>query len=185
MTPGNLFDVATYVDSDVSIQNDGKTIHFAAGQPSSLLMTFAVGPVIQNTAVKVTIGLRSKSVDSDPLIGITGAGKAINRFYLADTTNYPSNPPCGVHSSEGSDLGTRVPTDTPGYSQVTIVFDPSTQYGTCSTAQVGGYVNVAIFNDLVSPLKGLYFVQVYRDDDADEVYDFYYFIIEASENDLV
>ena len=112
-------------------------------------------------------------MDSDPTIGISD-GTTVNEFYVVDATNYANFPPCrhvnGVHED------TRIPTNTPPYSEVTLTLQPYRRYGTCRTAQNGGYVNAGTFNAQLDITKGLSLVV--RRNDAAEVYDFYYFQVE-------
>ena len=58
------------------------------------------------------------------------------------------------------------------------MFQPFHKYGTCYTAQDGGYVNVGRFNEELDTSKGVSLL-VNRDDDAGETYRYYYFLIET------
>ena len=97
----------------------------------------------------------------------------MNRFYIADTSNYGTHPPCGIE--DGSHEGNRVTTRRVS-PQFTFLFSPFYKYGACSSAQDGGYLNVGTFNKPVDPTNGLSLV-IYRHD-APENYQFHYFLIE-------
>ena len=163
------------MDPQVSINS--KLMHVPAGTANSRFLTVPLaGPseLIMDTVIRVTVGLKPKRVDSDPFIGLSD-GTTVNEFTLVDTTNYRSSSPCYLWN--GSQENTRIPTSTPPYSEVTLTFQPYRRYGTCRTAQNGGHVNAGTFNAQLDITKGLSLV-ARRDDDAGEVYDFYYFHVE-------
>lgn len=82
-----------------------------------------------------------------------------------------------VHSTN---LDTRVPATEPYPGQFTFTFKPFFQYGSCSTAQNGGYINVGKFNAQIDTTKPLSLV-VAQDDNGLNPYTFYYFLIEIQE----
>ena len=91
------------------------------------------------------------SVDRDPQIGITD-GNVANVYQIHDLSYYPGLiSPCGALSA----IGTRktLPTG-PVPDQFTFLFKPAERFGACSTAQNGGYINVATFNNQI-PSKQL------------------------------
>ena len=97
----------------------------------------------------------------------------MNRFYIRDSGNYINSSPCGL--LEGSHENNLVTTRRVS-PQFTFLFSPFYKYGACSSAQDGGYLNVGTFNKQVDPTNGLSLV-IYRDD-ASEIYQFNYFLIE-------
>ena len=164
------------VDYRVSIINS-RTIHVGAGRANSRFLTVPLtGPseLTMDTVIKVTVGLKPKRVDSDPYIGLSD-GTTVNEFILVDTTNYGFHAPCAHVRGIHEDM--RVPTNTPPYSEVTLTFQPYRRYGICHTVQNGGYTNAGTFNAQLDITKGLSLV-ARRDNDAGEVYDFYYFHVE-------
>ena len=175
MTPNNLRYYASKMDPRVSINS--KLMHVPAGTANSRFLTVPLaGPseLTIDTAIRVTIGLKPKNVDSDPTIGLTD-GNVVNEISLLDKTNYVNYSPCYIR--DGIQENTLIPRNTPSYSEVTLTFQPYRRYGTCRTAQNGGYVNAGTFNAQLDITKGLNLV-ARRDDDAGEVYDFYYFHVE-------
>ena len=178
LAPNNLRFYASMVDPTVSINS--RVIHVGAGTANARFLTVPLaGPseLTMDTVIRITVGLKPKRVDSDPYIGISD-GTTVNEFQIVDTGNYGSFSPCrlinGVHEN------TRVPTSTPPYSEVTLTFMPYRRYGTCRTAQNGGYVNAGTFNAQLDITKGLSLVV--KREHAGEVYDFYYFQVEIMTN---
>ena len=115
-------------------------------------------------------------MDSDPHIGLSD-GTTVNEFILVDANNYGDFSPCSPFPLNATHEKTQVPTSTPPYSEVTLTFQPYRSYGTCRTAQNGGYTNAGTFDAQLDITKGLSLVAS-RDDEAGEVYDFYYFQVE-------
>ena len=97
----------------------------------------------------------------------------MNRFYIVDTGNYGTSPPC--YALEGSHENKLVTTRRVS-SLYTFLFTPFYKYGACSSAQDGGYLNVGTFNKQVDPTTGLS-LEILRTD-ALEQYHFNYFLIE-------
>ena len=126
-----------------------------------------------DTTIRVKIGLIPKNVNSDPQIGLTD-GTTYNEFILADKFDYGRSGPC--YLKHAVQKNTLVPTNTPPFSQVTVTFQPYRKYGTCHTAQNGGYVNVGTFESQLDIYKDLK-LTVARNT-AGETYDFYYFYVE-------
>ena len=126
-----------------------------------------------DTTIRVTIGLIPKNVDSDPRFGLTD-GTAYNEIFLDDKLNYPTAAPCFLDNAVQKN--TLIPANTPPFSEVTLTFQPYRRYGTCHTAQNGGYVNVGTFKSQLDINKDLSLTL--RRHSAAEVYDFYYFYVE-------
>ena len=162
------------VDPKISINN--KLVHVPAGAFNSRFLTVPLagpGDLTIDTAIRVTIGLKPKNTDSDPAFGFTD-GTEVNEIILHDKLNYRNCPPC--YLSNGVQQNTLVPANTPPFTEVTLTFQPYRKYGTCHTAQNGGYVNVGTFNAQLDITKGLSLVA--RRHHATETYDFYYFHVE-------
>ena len=116
LTPNNLRYYASMMGPRVSINS--RIIHVAAGTAYTRFLTVPLaGPseLTTDSVIKITIGLKPKRVDSDPIIGISD-GTTVNEIVLADTGNYGSSPPCRLN---GINENVRVPTNTPPYSEVT------------------------------------------------------------------
>ena len=123
--------------------------------------------------IKVSVAFKLRSGDHDPYIGFTD-GIGVNEFYLRGPSNYASSPPC--HVFNGSHENTRVPTNAPPYSKVTMTFQPYRKYGSCYTAQNGGYENVGTFSTQLDITKGLSLTV--KRDGGTEIYNFFYFHVE-------
>ena len=176
ITPNNVHYLANFIDSSATIES--RSIRFGRGRAiwDKLLQVpiAAAGELDAHTSIRLTVGLTPVNGDSDPSIGISD-GVNVNRFHIVDTSNYGTHPPCYVPATEGSDENNRVTTRRVS-PQFTILFSPFYKYGTCSSAQDGGYLNVATFNKQVDPTNGLSLV-VYRNE-AHENYQFRYFLVE-------
>ena len=174
ITPGNVRYLANFIASSATI--DSQSIRFSAGTANGKLLQVpiaAAGELDAHASIRVTVGLTPVIGDSDPRIGISD-GVNVNRFYILDTGNYGTLPPCGI--DDGSHEGRRVTTRRVS-SQFTFLFSPFYKYGACSSAQDGGYLNVATFNKQVDPTNGLNLV-IYRNN-APEQYKFSYFLVET------
>ena len=172
LTPRNLGYYAQMMDNTISVSN-GRLIHVAAGTPDGRFLTVPLtqfGEQLNNdTIIRVTVGIKPKNVDSDPKIGITD-GHAINEIAIPDSTHHI---PCVLAGGSNHAL----PANIPPPSEVTMNFQPYHRYGSCSTAQNGGYINVGIFPTQLNITKGLSLV-ARRDNERGEVYDFYYFRVQ-------
>ena len=174
ITPGNVRYLADFIASSATI--DSRSIRFGNGTAYEKLLQVpiaAAGELDAHASIRVTVGLTPVIGDSDPRVGISD-GVNVNKFYIADTSNYAAYPPCGIE--DGSDEDRRVTTRRVS-SQFTFLFSPFYKYGACSSAQDGGYLNVATFNKQVDLTNGLSLV-VYRHD-AGEQYKFSYFLVET------
>ena len=178
MTPNNLRFYASMMGPTVSINS--RVIHVGAGTANARFLTVPLtgsSELTMDSVIRVTVGLKPKRVDSDPLIGLSD-GTTVNEFIIHDATNYASLSPCYIVNGVQEDV--RIPRSTPPYSEVTLTFQPYRRYGTCRTAQNGGYVNAGTFNAQLDITKGLSLV--IRRNNAAEVYDFYYFQVEIMTN---
>ena len=97
-------------------------------------------------------------------------------FSLMDTANYADHSPCYVHSEFGSHDNILVPRSTLPSAEYSFLFNPFLGYGSCSTAQIGGYVNTASFSQILDVRRGLTLI-VYSDDDL-ESYSFKNILVE-------
>ena len=175
ITPNNVRYLANFIDSSATIGS--RSIHFSRGTTREKLLQVPIataGELDAHASIRVTVGLTPVIGDSDPFIGISD-GVNLNRFYIADAGNYGHYAPCGLDSNDGSHEGRRVTTRRVS-SQFTFLFSPFYKYGACSSAQDGGYLNVATFNKQVDPTNGLSLV-IHRAD-AGEQYKFRYFLVE-------
>ena len=93
---------------------------------------------------------------------------------IVDITNNPNNPPC-VPLHGASDRTLISYSSVPASFKLT--YTPFYEYGACETAQKGGYLNTATFDNQIDTTKPL-FLRVYREDDAREEIFFHYFTVE-------
>ena len=177
ITPGNVRYLADFIASSATI--DSRSIRFGSGTAFEKLLQVpiaAAGELDAHVSIRVTVGLTPVTGDSDPRVGISD-GVNVNRFIIVDTGNYGSSAPCSIYPvTEGSHEDRRVTTRRVS-SQFTFLFSPFYKYGACSSAQDGGYLNVATFNKQVDPTNGLSLV-IHRAN-APEQYKFSYFLVET------
>lgn len=176
ITPDNVRSLATFLHSSASISD--RIIHFGSGSrlhEELLRVPLAgQGELDPHSTIRVTVGLKPHSppVDSDNEIAITD-GTNSNQLFIHDTNNYPNT---ACYLTDGTHENVRVPSGTPQASQYVLLFEPFHGYGSCSSAQLGGYVNLGHFNKQVDVSKGLSLV-VNRNHAA-ETYNYYYFMVE-------
>ena len=134
------------------------------------------GELDPNTSFRVTVGIRplTPAVDSDPDVGLSD-GVTNNRFRIHDKHNY------GIHSScypiDSSSRDERLTSSsTPQAMQYVMMFEPLHRYGACYTAQESGHVNTGTFINQLDISNGVDLIVIRND--AHEVYDFLYFIVE-------
>ena len=137
----------------------------------------AAGEFNPHATVRITVGLdpttANAGADSDPSVGITD-GVNVNDFFIVDSTNLGAGePPCRPVDGDHEDIGL---TNQLVPGSLTFLFEPFHRYGACSTANDGGYTNVATFNGQLDVSKGISFIL--RRNNAAEIYRFYYFLIE-------
>ena len=174
ITPNNVRYLANFIDSSATI--DSRSIRFSRGTANEKLLQVpiaAAGELDARASIRVTVGLTPVIGDSDPYIGISD-GVNVNKFFILDSGNYGHSAPCGT--LDGSHENNRVTTRRVS-SQFTFLFSPFYKYGACSSAQDGGYLNVATFNKQVDPTNGLSLV-IHRAH-ALEQYKFSYFLVET------
>ena len=174
INPGNIRYLTNVIHSSATINS--RSIRFSTGTAWEKLLQVPIaapGELDAHASIRVTVGLTPvTSSDSNPRIGISD-GVNLNRFFVPDTGNYGTSPPCGI--DEGSHEDNRVTTRRVS-SQFTFLFSPFYKYGACSSAQDGGYLNVGTFNNQVDPTNGLSLL--IQRDDVPEQYQFNYFLIE-------
>ena len=117
----------------------------------------------RHATVRITVALQPSRADHDPQFGLSDGTKQA-MFALMDPSNYVNHSPCYVRS--GSHDNVLVPTSTPPPAEYTLLFNPYLGYGSCSTAQVGGYVNTATFSNILDYSKALNLI-VYSDNDRE------------------
>ena len=140
-----------------------------------------------SATIKITAALDGTmlnqiSVDKDPQIGITD-GNVANVYQIHDINNYPDSShnypdlsPCGALSATGTRK--TLPTG-PVPDLFTFLFKPAERFGACSTAQNGGYINVATFNNQIDLSLGIS-LRI-RMGEADEDIRYYYFLVEITQ----
>jgi len=177
ITPDNVRYLANFIDSSATI--DSRSIRFGSGTAHEKLLEIpiaAAGELDVHISIRITVGFNPPrtGVDYDPWIAIND-GTNVNRFIIVDVSNYGNLAPCYVYPSEGTFVNKLVTTRTVP-PQFTFLFSPFHKYGTCSSSQDGGYLNVGTFNKQVDPTRGLNF-EIYRSNAAEQ-YQFYYVLIE-------
>ena len=131
-----------------------------------------------SVTVKITAALdggmlNQRSVDRDPRISITD-GRVMNEYRIHDINNYPGLAPCLALSASGTP---KTLSTGPVPDQFTFLFKPAERFGACSTAQNGGYVNVATFNNQLDLSLGVSLRL--RMHGAHEEIRYYYFLLEV------
>ena len=96
---------------------------------------------------------------------------------ILDKNNYDSYSPCYIWPASGIHDDTRVSTSTLVPTTTKLTFTPFYKYGSCETAQQGGYINTGRFNAQVDITKPL-FLEMDRKDAAEE-YSFFYILVET------
>jgi len=132
-----------------------------------------------SSAIKITAALDGRMLnersDRDPLIGITN-GRVTYEYVISDTNNYPTVP-CNAQNASGS--AKTLPPTVPVPDQFTFLFKPAERFGACFTAQNGGFVNVATFDDQLDLSLGVSLRL--RMDGAHEDIHYYYFLVEITQ----
>ena len=135
------------------------------------------GELNPHAIIKVTVAFdpdaATSGTDHDPRIGISD-GSYYNQFIILDISSVTTTSPCYPYSYISHE-NNRI-TELKVAGQVTMTFDPFHQFGSCYTAQDGGYVNTAKFNSQMDLTKGLDLV-IHRHS-ASETYRFYYVLVE-------
>ena len=131
------------------------------------------GELPPQTLIRITVGMNPPATDNDPRVGITdGVNRNQFEFIESASSSTAIVNPCIV--LEGFQNGRSGPAGNPIAGGYTVLFDPTHQYGSCTTNN--GYNTDGKFTNRVDPTKGLSLV-VHRDD-AGEHYYFHYFLIE-------
>ena len=181
MTADNIQYHATFIDSDVSIQNQAITVG-AGSSAAEKLLEVPIGQINPHASIIITVGLdntrsNTAQVDSDLVVGISD-GISTNKWVILDINNYPNSPPCVV--SAGTNHNRRVSSTTSVPATFKLSFTPFYKYGSCETAQGGGYINTGRFNAQLDVTKPL-FLQLFSDD-AGEQYSLFYILVEIVPN---
>ena len=182
MTADNIQYHATFIDSSVSIQ--GRLITIGPGSINEKLLEVPIGHIEPHASIIITVGLNTTipntpNVDSDFTIGVTDKTSK-NMWGILDKNNYDSYSPCYIWPASGIHDDTRVSTSTLVPTTTKLTFTPFYKYGSCETAQQGGYINTGRFNAQVDITKPL-FLQMDRKDAAEE-YSFFYILVETVQN---
>ena len=104
-----------------------------------------LGQIDPHATIVITVGLDNSHpntrTDSDPRIAISD-GTNTNMVHIHDLGNYPGLAPCflitGTHDNTLVSSGTKVP------ATFKLTFTPFYKYGSCETAQEGGYINTGL-----------------------------------------
>ena len=155
-----------------------RLIHFNSGKQAEELLRVPLaelGEIKPHSSIRITVAIKphASNIDSDPYVGITDGSKT-NAFILRDPGNFANYSPCQPFPAEQDD--TRIPANSMQASVYVLQFDPFHQYGSCTTANVNGYVNTGTFKNILDLTKKLSLV-VNRED-APEGYNFLYFTVE-------
>ena len=154
-------------------------IGFNPGDAGEVLFSVPLagpGELDHNSVIKITFAFdpddATDGIDHDPTVGITDGTNA-NRFYVRDSSTLSRDPPCEAIDATNHDNQI---SESNVAGQVTLTFVPYHRYGTCYTAQDGGFTDVGKF-DLQLDLSEEIYLVVNRNN-AGEVYRYYYFFIE-------
>ena len=133
-----------------------------------------------SATIKITAALNGPmlnqpSVDRDPQISITD-GRIMNEYQFHDINNYPGLSPCLALSASGTQ---KTLSTGPVPDQFTFLFKPAEKFGACSTAQNGGFANVATFNNQLDLSLGISLRL--RMNQAHEDIRYYYFLVEITQ----
>ena len=99
---------------------------------------------------------------------------------IVDKNNYLSSPPCVIWFGTGTQDNARVSSTTLVPTTTKLTFSPFYKYGSCETAQEGGYINTARFTSQLDITKSL-FLQVVRHSRG-ERFSIFYFLVEIISN---
>ena len=169
LTPDNIRYFASYLDSSVDIQD--RVIHVGPGTAANeKFLEVPLGEIDPQATIVVTVGLDKSHpntpADSDLYIAISD-GTTENSQTIVDAGNYGNVPPCrpvsAVHDAVLVSPGTPVP------ATFKLIFTPFYKYGACETAQEGGYINTATFNDQIDTSKPL-FLRAHRGDSGEQFF---------------
>ena len=182
MTADNIQYHATFIDSSVYTQ--GRTINIGPGSANEKLLDVPIGHICPHASIIITVALNTtgpstRGVDSDLIVGVSD-GTNYNTWSILDANNYFSLPPCTIWAADGTQDDTRVSTTTPMPATTKLTFTPFYKFGSCETAQEGGYINTGRFNlqlDVTKPL----FLQVLRHNQAEQ-YSIFYLLVEIVTN---
>ena len=174
VTPDNVRYLANYLDNSATIQD--RAIYFATGTSNEKLLEVPLGQIDPHATIVITVGLDNYRpnvpIDTDPYIGISD-GTWVNKIWIREKS-ISASAPCGIYNgaqdSTSVASGTRVP------AAFKLTFTPFYKYGSCETAQEGGYINTGRFNTQLDITKPLY-LRVDRQTSS-EVYYFRYFLVE-------
>ena len=182
ITPDNIRSLSHYLHPDNHI--GPRSIVFPSVDAHEDLFAIPLASpkeLNRDATFRITIGMRPPAMgeSSSPAIGLKGYD-GFNAFSILDPSFYSTVAPC--IPADGDPALTEhennlVPDDTPHSSQYVMVFNPFHRYGTCSSAQNGGYTNVATFKYFLDVRAGVELCGISGLNDG-ETYEFYYFIVE-------
>ena len=181
IAPWNVENVASYIDSSAIIGD--RVIAFGPGNSGEILLAIHLacpGELKRSSSIHVTVGLdvstlNEAGADINFRIGLEDDLESRNLFVVPDINKYNNQPPCYFLNAVHDDnrvSGIRAP------AQVTLDFVPGSRFGTCYTAQSGGFSNTGTFNDQIDLLERV--TLVVRRDNAAEQHRIYYLKIDFS-----
>ena len=159
---------ASFVRSSMTTTETNTIMHFPTGLINyEELIRVPLGELDSHVLIRVTFAIkpRPNTEDSDPYIGITD-NVAENYFRLSGHG--------ACQFQDGSYNGATLPSGSDQHYEYILIFEPFQNYGACS--HLGGHVTPGYFNTRIDASKGLDFVV--KREQANEQYDFYYFLIE-------
>jgi len=185
ITPRYAQEHATVIGSYTTLET--RSIYIGSGgQNADTRLQVPIVPAGRFSAnasitVKVTAALdgsmlNQQSVDRDPQISITD-GRVMNEYQIHEINNYPTYPVCRAESASGPQK--TLPPTVPVPYQFTFLFKPAERFGACSTAQNGGFVDVATFNNQLDLSLGVTLRLCMQE--ADEDIRYYYFLVEITQ----
>ena len=151
--------------------NSDKIMHFPTGVHGEDLLRVPLGVQDPHVVIRITAAIRPPSLsttDSDPYITLSD-GLGDNSIRIGDNSHGLS---CDITS--GSVSRSNRPSGSLQHYEYTFLFEPFQQFGACT--HFGGHITTGYFTSHINPTKGLDFVV--KRENAVEVFDFYYFLIE-------
>ena len=180
ITPRYAQNQATFISTVVNFSDT--SMYFGRGGSNRTLLEVPLIPAGRYTinssiSIQITAAIDGAMLnarrDRDPEVGVTD-GSMENLFVIHDVNNYPTYAPC-LHRSATRTL-TKTFTTGPVPDQWVFLFKPAENFGACSSALHGGYVNVGIFSNQLDLSRGIK-LRI-KQHGAHEDYRFYYFLVE-------
>ena len=174
---------ASYIHPEAIIDDLDQWVYFPPGLANETLLEIPIGAIDIEGTIVITVGLfknwyNQPGVDRDPRVGISDRKGNYHLFEIHDINDYNKLPPCTLFNGirQPKNLvseGTEVSAD----YKLTFFLKERYPYGTCITAQDGGFLQHGLFVETLDFTEPFY-LRVQRDD-SNEDYFFRYFTMEV------